>query len=64
MSALTICLAGNLYYFLSITLFFTCLGPILRRNWGVANTLRFWEFYVSVGWQAQTLAFWVKPFTI
>ena len=28
----------------------------------MANTLRFWEFYVSVGWQSQTLAFWVKPF--
>ena len=25
----------------------------------VANTLRLWEFYVSLAWQGQTIAFWV-----
>ena len=58
-TAFTISIVGNLYYFVSITLFFTVIGPILRKRIGVAKTLRFWEFYVSLGWQGQTLAFWV-----
>ena len=58
-TAFIICLLGNLYYFTSISVFFRHIGPWLRRRWGVANTLRFWEFYVSLAWQGQTLAFWV-----
>ena len=58
-TAFIICLLGNLYYFTSISVFFRHIGPWLRRRWGVTNTLRFWEFYVSLGWQGQTIAFWV-----
>ena len=59
-TAFIICLLGNLYYFTSISVFFKHIGPWMRGRWGVANTLRFWEFYVSLAWQGQTLAFWVR----
>ena len=59
-TAFVICLLGNLYYFTSISVFFRHIGPWLRRRWGVANTLRLWEFYVSLAWQGQTIAFWVS----
>merc|ERR1712110_411588 len=62
-TAFIICVAGNLYYFTSISVFFRHVGPWLRRRWGVANTLRFWEFYVSLAWQGQTIAFWALTIT-
>ena len=40
-TAFIICVLGNLYYFISISMFFKHIGPWLRRRWGVANTLRF-----------------------
>ena len=42
-TAFIICVLGNLYYFSSISVFFKHIGPWLRRRWGVANTLRFWD---------------------
>jgi len=62
-TAYAICIVGNLYYFTSITIFFEIIGPILRTRIGTAKTLKFWEFYVSLGWQGQTLAFWVLTIT-
>ena len=59
-TAYILCVAGNLYYFISISVFFKYIGPFLRKKIGVAKTLRVWEFYVSVAWQGQTLAFWVR----
>ena len=38
---------------------FKWLGKYLRQHIGVAKTLRFWEFYISIAWQGQTIAFWV-----
>ena len=55
-TALYICGFGLFYYILSITFFFLWLGPRLRDWWGKDKTLRFWEFYVSVGWQARVQA--------
>lgn len=57
-TAAIICTFGLFYYILSISWFFLWLAPRLRILWGKGNTLRFWEFFVSLGWQVQTLGFW------
>jgi len=61
--AFSFCTFGLFYYILSISFFFKCLAPWMRVKWGVANTLRFWEYFVSVAWQIQTLGFWVLTIT-
>jgi len=61
--AYSFCTFGLFYYILSISFFFKCLGPWMRRRWGTAKALRFWEYFVSVSWQIQTLGFWVLTIT-
>jgi len=58
-TAISICLFCLFYYIISISWFFLSLGPKMRVKWGKANTLRFWEFFVSLGWQVQTIGFWL-----
>jgi len=61
--AFSFCAFGLFYYILSISFFFKCMGPWMRCRWGTAKTLRFWEYFVSVAWQIQTLGFWVLTIT-
>ena len=57
--AYIICIVTLHYYIISISLFFIIIGPWMRAKVGVAATLRFWEYFVSVSWQLQTLGFFV-----
>lgn len=57
--AFSICAFGLFYYILAISFFFKYLGPWMRVRWGTAKTLRFWEYFVSLAWQIQTMGFWV-----
>ena len=56
-TAYTICAVCLIYYPLAITIFFKYIGPWMRTKYGRANTLRFWELFVSVAWQVQTIGF-------
>ena len=35
----------------------------MREKVGTAKTLRFWEYFVSLAWQIQTIGFWVLTIT-
>ena len=61
--AFSICAFGLFYYILSISFFFKCLGPWMREKVGTAKTLRFWEYFVSLAWQIQTIGFWALTIT-
>ena len=61
--AFSICAFGLFYYILAISFFFKCLGPWMRGKVGTDKTLRFWEYFVSLAWQIQTLGFWVLTIT-
>ena len=47
--AYSICVFGLLYYMISVGLFLTKIAPFLRKRYGKAMTLRFWEIFVSIG---------------
>ena len=56
-TAYAICAAGLIYYPLAITIFFKYIASWLRDTYGKAEALRFWEIYVSIAWQVQTIGF-------
>eukprot|EP00092_Neocalanus_flemingeri_P095620 GFUD01121657.1.p1 GENE.GFUD01121657.1~~GFUD01121657.1.p1 ORF type:complete len:337 (+),score=53.32 GFUD01121657.1:142-1152(+) len=61
--AFAICAFGLFYYILSISFFFKYMGPWMREKFGTAKTLKFWEYFVSLAWQIQTIGFWVLTIT-
>ena len=56
-TAYSICAFGLICYPISITVFFKIIGPWMRIKFGKATTLQFWEIYVSIQWQIQTVGF-------
>ena len=56
-TAYIICVFGLFYYIFAISLFFLYIGPCLREKYGKKFTLKFWEIFISIAWQIQTIGF-------